>query len=175
MAIDLNDKTANGNTLTNNGAAEVSTSLPFAQSSTAVDLENADSDNLSAVDSVSLSVTGNLTLEGWFKFESLPSGGNRMYLLGKNGAAADRGYRFALFDNAGTNEMEISISGDGTATTVKVVTWVASVDTWYHLAVVYTAAAGTADFYVNGVAQGAQQSGLPTSIFDSTSLFHNHR
>lgn len=173
MAIDLADKTSNGNTLTNVGATEVTTALPFAASTIAVDLELTEVDYLHAADSASLSITGNLTIEMWVKLESIPSNGGdyftffskyksagnqRSYIYGIGQSAAVVKLWFATSDNgaAGANYAEVFVN------------WTPTVATWYHIAVVYTAAGGTADFYVDGVQQGTQQSGLKTSLFDST-------
>ncbi len=57
-ALDLNDKSGNGNTLTNVGGDEITTNLPFVASTEAVGLVAANSDRLYASDSVSLSITG---------------------------------------------------------------------------------------------------------------------
>lgn len=169
MALDLTDKTGNGNTLTNNNTAtEVTSSLPFAASTKAADLEASSSQYFSASDSVSLSVTGNLTLEMWVKFESLPGSGSSQFLITKRAGAGSRGYRLRLFNNSGTYQLTCSISDDGTNEVDVAVNWTPSTATWYHVAVVYTAAGGTADFYVDGSQQGTQQSGLPTSIYNNT-------
>lgn len=98
MAIDLNDKTANGNNLTNNSGAEITASLPFAASTIAVDLESSTPAYMTAADSASLSLTGDLSLETWVKFESTPASGDSMYILSKwdNISGNKRGYTFYL-------------------------------------------------------------------------------
>ena len=63
MALNLNDHSGNNNTLTNVGGTEVTTGLPYAAKSEAVVLS---SDYLTAEDSVSLSLTGDFTIEGYF-------------------------------------------------------------------------------------------------------------
>lgn len=68
MALNLNDATSNGNTLTNvNGIADVTTSLPFPTSTHAAGFTSASSQYFSAVQSSSLKPTGNFTLESWVK------------------------------------------------------------------------------------------------------------
>lgn len=173
MALVLNDQTANGNTLTNHGTATADTAdLPFATNNVnAADVVAASSQYFDALDSVSLSVTGNMTLMTWVKFATLPSSGGRMFIFAKRAGVGSRGFRFDLFNNSGTYQLELTISSDGTAETSVVVNWTPSTSTWYNVALVYTAAGGTADFYVNGSAQGTQQSGLPNSIFDNNVVF----
>lgn len=170
MALDLNDKTANGNNLTNSGAAEVITDLPFPQSAIAADLEADDSDYLYAADSASLSITGNLTIELWVKFESLPSSGNTMELIPKydDQSGNQRSWRFFLFNDGGTLKLQFNYSDDGTAQDALAVNWTPSTGTWYHVAVTLTAASSQARFYVDGVQQGTTQTGTKTAIFNST-------
>lgn len=64
MALDLNDKTANGNTLTNNGATEETSSLPFVQSTSAASITTGN--YLSAANAASLRPS-QFTIEAWIK------------------------------------------------------------------------------------------------------------
>lgn len=76
MALDLNDKTGNGHTLTNNGASEYTADLPFPTGNVrAADLEASENDFLTTPDAADLSVvtTGQLSIEFWVKVESLAS------------------------------------------------------------------------------------------------------
>lgn len=173
MALVLTDQTANGNTLTNHNTVAASATLPFTSSNiNAAAFTAASSMYLDAADSASLSITGNMTLMGYFRFASLPSDGNRMYFMTKRLAAGNqRSYTFYIDNTGGIYTLQCGISTDGIATTTASVAWTPSTSTYYNAAVVYTAAGGTADFYINAVQQGAQQSGLATSIFDSTALF----
>mgnify|MGYP001607776834 CR=1 FL=1 len=168
MAIDLNDKTANGNNLTNNGAAEVAGL--FSPSSTAVDLESTETDYLYAADSTSLSITGDLSIESYVNFESTPASGARMAMVCKyRDDTANRSYWFGLFNNGGTLQLEFIISNDGTATESAAVNWTPTAGTSYHVAVTLTAATRIVKFYVDGTQQGADQTLASfTSIFDST-------
>ncbi len=169
-SLDLGDKSGNGNNLTNSGATEWTTDFPFAASTKAVALSRASTQYLYAADSSSLSVTGNLTLESWVKFDTLPSSSENYGFMGKNHSdVGDFSYSLSLYNDAGTRKLDFFISNDGTGSgsTQALVPWNPSSDIWYHVAVVYTASAGTADFYVNGVPQGTQQSGLKTSIFNN--------
>lgn len=136
-----------------------------------LDLESTNSQYATAGDTASLSITGNLTLECWFKPESQPATNNNFGLLTKTNSDTQRSYKFFYQDLAGTTSLQLGISSDGSSQTNVGVNQTLSNGTWYHIAVVYTAAGGTADFYVNGSQIGTQQSGLPTSIFDSSASF----
>lgn len=139
-----------------------------------LDLELSSTQYATASDSATLSVTGNMTLEGWVKFESLPSSGTSYSLCSKYTTTSNqRSYEFDLLNTAGTYTIRLTISstGAGATTTTKSVTWTPSTATWYHVAAVYTTA-GTVDFYVDGTQQGTQQTGSQTSIFNSTAVLN---
>lgn len=182
MAIDLNDKTANGNNLTNNGAAEVSSGLPFAQSQTAVDLESTETDYLEAADSASLSITGNMTLECWVNFESTPASGNFMWFLSKwAGTGNQRSFIWGLQNNGGTLRQFVGLSQDGTTGAGQLdeiaFNWTPTTDSWYHLALTVTpgnAASTEVEFFIDGTSQGngtVVTDGGITAIFNSTAVF----
>ena len=180
MAIILTDATANANTLTNNGATEVSTSLPFVDSITAIDLAAASSQYLTAADSVSLSQTGDMTLECWVKFTSTPTSGNLMYILSKVKVTGDqRSYHFLLINDAGVLKLQAQILQDGTTTTRDTFrwNWTPTTGTWYHLALTITpayASATTFEVYVDAVSQGNGtmiHNGNVSAIHDGTARF----
>jgi len=168
MALDLNDKTANGNTLTNSGAAEVTSSLAFTGSAIAADLEASESDYLYAADSASLSITGNLTIELLVKFESVPSGGNTAIFVAK---AQDDGvneisYFFMYTEGTG---LRFIISPDGSYNILNDVStaWSPSTDTWYHIAVTFATSTKTAKFYVDGSQTGTDKTTNDGTIFNN--------
>jgi hypothetical protein len=146
----------------------------MAYNSYSILLEAASSQYLTAADSASLSVILNLTIELGVKFTTLPSAGNSMSFVAKYPGVNNRSYHFYISNAGGVYTLYGAISdgaGDGTGWTTKGVTWTSPVvTTWYHLTFVYTAAGGTGDFYVNGAAQGSQQAGYPTSIFDGNAV-----
>ena len=172
MAIDLEDKSQNSNTLTNIGATESATT-PFVASTIAVDLEEDESDYLTAADSASLSITGDLTLECWFKPESLVGG--RYTLVSKWKAQSDdRSYTFHL-DGAQGLGLQWSSNGAGATITGSVTDAAifSSVPTPYvHLAGALDVSAQEVIFYVDGspVASTDNKQGS-TSIDDNASLF----
>lgn len=159
------------NNLTDNNT--VGTSTDAQQGGVSRDFESTTTEYFSLADNASLSITGDLSTAGWVKFESLPSAGNLMCFLAKTDGSNQRSYEFRLNNSAGTYQLQFRSCSDGTAGTqaTSTVTWTPSTGVWYHIAAVYDASAGEVDFYVNGSAQGATQTGAATSLFDSTASF----
>lgn len=162
MALDLTDKTANGNALTNhNSVSDVTTSLPSITGTThAAGFALASSQYLTAADSASLSITGSLTLEGWFKFSStLVSNGDTYKLINKSEdvASEHRAFMFFLTNAAGTIKLDFIMSPDGTynGSNDISVAWTPSTGTWYHLAVTFNTSTKDVKFYVDGSQQGS--------------------
>lgn len=168
MALDLNDKTANGNTLTNNnGATEITASLPFAQSSKAAQLALASSQYFSAVDSASLSPTGNLTIEMWVKFTSLPIDNGAIMAFCTKGVPNNYSWLFGSLQASSAIYLYAEISSNGSTSDGILQAWTPSTGVWYHIALVFTAATSKYQFFVDGVQVGADQNGTRTSIFNS--------
>lgn len=170
MALDLNDKTANGNNLTNAGAAEWITDFPFAASTEAIALVASESDSLSANDSASLSITGDITIELWVKPDSLPASNASYILVAKNEDTAGDGqksYQFYFFNNAGTHTIRFLVSNDGSAQEILTLNHTPTTGTWAHYAVVFTASTSTAEFFKDGTSLGTN-AGTFTAIFNST-------
>lgn len=129
-----------------------------------MDFESGSTQYASADDSASLSITGNLTLECWVRFESLPGAGTSMSMVSKY-AASNISYEFNLYNGAGTYYLNGITSADGTATTDNSVTWSTPlVNTWYHVAMVVTVGSKT-EYFVDGVQVGADQT-APAAIFN---------
>ena len=114
MALNLLDITANNNDLTNvNTVTEVTVDLPFGASTSAADFERDSSQKFTAADSVSLSITGNLTLETWVKFESIGSEGYVGLVAKGTNDTARRSYMLAQQANAGDDKLSLFVSTDG--------------------------------------------------------------
>ena len=103
-----------------------------------------------------LRITGQITIEAWVKTPD----NTRTWqgIVGKISGAGARSYAIAFL----TNDAEVRISPDGTATVASTHSNVISNDTWYHLVGVADGANVTA--YLN--AGGATPAAV-TSIFDS--------
>ena len=121
-----------------------------------------------AADSTSLSVTGDLTLELWVKFETLAD--NSTYsLVGKYGSEGNqKAYWFQIDKTSGVVTLNLIYSDNGasgdakTSSAITVTTGV-----WYHFAVTLDVSVHTAIFYQNGTAVGTASGGTRTSIYDA--------
>lgn len=169
MAIDLTDQSPNSNTLTNNGATE-SSDTPFAQSSVAVDLELSEGDYLWAADSASLSITGDITIEAWVKWENVPANNVSSYVVAKwEVAGSGLSYGAYLFNNAGQMTMRFILSSDGTTSNFDIHSIdIATPNTgqYYHYAWVFDASTATAELFIDVVSQGTSTD-TETSIADT--------
>lgn len=113
------------------------------------DLESGSSNYFSAVDSTSLSITGNLTIEAWINLEST---GDR-FIVSKQDSGSDRSYNFTI---KSTNYLEAVINqasdgSDQSISTGSTTDFSTLVGTWTHVAMTYTASTGVVRLYVNGV------------------------
>lgn len=126
------------------------------------DFEASSSQWLQAADSSTLSITGNMTIALWMKLESyVASGVEEQGLVGKYATGGNQDYLF-LWNDSG-DKLQFFISSDGTSVTFVEAAFTPTLGRWYHVAVVYDAAAGSARLYVNGVDIGGG-TGLSTSI-----------
>ena len=140
-----------------------------------IDLEAGSSQYLSIADAsqTGLDITGDITMECWVKFESLPSSGSGMRIFDKDNYSSSRGYYFDFIDRTSSPigkhlNAYFDISGDNTAR----VAWSPSTDTWYHIAVTRNATSGDVKFYVDGSQQGSTQSTDSGDIDNSTAPFN---
>lgn len=179
MALNLLDITSNNNDLTNSGAAEVTTSLPFATSTIAAGLTSSESDYLYAADSATLSPTTTWTVEMWVKFTTLPSSNGTMELINKGDwSTGGRNLDIGIYNNAGTYRIfaEVDQNSDYSVRDNYIVNCSPSLSTgtWYHFAVtcnVGNASATTFEFFQNGSSLGngsAQVSDNCSSIYNGT-------
>ncbi len=125
---------------------------------------------VSAADSASLDVSGDLTIEGWYKFASLPTGDAATLESKWVDAGNQHSYLLELFDNSGTWTIRLLNSDTGSAVGLATVNWTPSTSTWYHVAVVFTASTHTMELFINGVSQGTATGTLKTSEFNSTAI-----
>ena len=157
MALDLNDKSGNGNNLTNvNTVADITTSLPFAASTHAAGFTTASSQRLEASDSTSLHPSTKYTLETWVKFSSLPASGGAMYLINKSSDNNAGGFYMSLYNNAGTYWLYGDANNTGSFVLYHV-TVTPSTGTWYHYAITCDVTLGAGlkmEFFVNGSSVG---------------------
>jgi len=85
-------------------------------------------------------LTGDFTVDGWFRFDSLPSDGNHSTLLSKyNSTGDERGFICRLTNDSGTYKLRFTYSTDGTVGTAVNLLGdgiSVSINTWYHIAFV---------------------------------------
>lgn len=168
------DATATGNDLTDNATVTSGTG----KVGTAAQFTAANSEYLEIVDGsqTNLDQAGDMAISCWVNFDSTPSSGNGMVFASKwNGTTDNASYRFALFNNGGTLQLEYANdnTNDGASNDPKFarVNWTPSTGTWYHVVAVYDASAGEVDFYVDGVQLGSTQTGMHTSQNDTAAAF----
>lgn len=174
-AVDTGDKTTNNNNLTNNNSiTEVTTSLPFANSSKAADLELSSSQNMSIVDGsqTGLDFSGNHTYEMWVKLEQLPStAGTHMGLVSKWETTT----QYLLLITA-DNKLNIYFK-DNSGNTTEFITTNAIVSSgdvgqWVHIAVSVTASTPSAVVYKNGSSQALSTiASNATSVRNTSDVF----
>lgn len=111
-----------------------------------------------AANSASLAITGDLTFEGWFK---LTSTGTAQMMASRGWDATQAGHNWWFYYTV--NAMTVLIS-NGSTEHIDGPSWTPTAGVWYHLAFAYNAAAGRVRFYVDGTQQGADFTGFPTSI-----------
>lgn len=153
MALDLNDKTANGNNLTNvNTVAEITTALPFAASTIAAGLTAASSQRFTMVDSATLKPTGNFTIECWFKSSSTEVIHRLCNSYSQNTNVA--GISLYVASNNKLTLLSGKNTGLGTGTDYQVIESTISVadGTWHHCAGVYNGS--TLEVFIDGTADG---------------------
>lgn len=119
-----------------------------------MDCEAANSNGIFMIPSSTL--TSCVTLEGWFKFESLPTAGNLQFLMGQWHTTNATKDNLALFvyhtggiprlHGAFTNTIAVNYTVNGSTTL--------AVDTWYHCAVVLDVTNDTLTVFLNGVSDG---------------------
>lgn len=127
---------------------------------------------LNVADSSVVSITGDMTIEAWYRPNNQPASGETFAIVSKYNTTGDqRSYYFAYTrpGAGGVRQFTLSISSDGITDVTKSVNANSANAVYTHMAVVYSASAGTATFYKDGSPMGSVQSGLPTSIFNSTS------
>ena len=129
-------------------------------------------DYVSAPDSASLSITGDMSVFNWVNFTSTPTSGNRMSMVTKYEdvtPANKRTFDFSLYNNSGTMSLRLIYSPDGvySASNDAVVAWTPSASTWYNVGFIFNATTKVVKFYVNGVQQGSDYTGAASSLYDS--------
>ena len=116
-----------------------------------------------------LKITGDLSIQLWVNFESLPANTVRMQFASMvDDATGVTPYDFYLYNNGGTYELRLR-NDNGTTNEEVAVAWTPSTGTWYHVAA--TVATATVKFYVGGAQQGTNQTFANTRAASGTPGF----
>ncbi len=143
--------------------AIASTRIAYALNTHSVDLERSSNQYLSAADSASLDVSGDMTMEIWIKRES--TGTQGLITKSDSGSSGTRSYNLAL-ESTGPDSIDVLIS-NGSTHQWGSVTQAVSTGVWHHIAAVYSASAGEVEFFFDGTSLGVQ-TGYPTSIVNTS-------
>src|SRR5262249_52036920 len=106
-----------------------------------------------------LQLTGSMTLEAWVKAAANPADDGQ--IVAKSDGSG--GWQFKTSPDTGPETFGVSITGSAKANAQRYSSTVRALNTWYHVAGVYNATAGTLDIYVNGVLNSGTLRGV-TSI-----------
>ena len=113
-----------------------------------------------------LKLTGSMTVEAWVMAAGIPADDGQIIAKSDSGSSA-AGWQFKTTPDTGARTFGIAISPNGSSFVQRYSTTVVALNTWYHVAAVYNAAARTLDIYVNGVLDDGVLNGtVPGSQFD---------
>lgn len=119
---------------------------------------------LYAADSASLSITGTLTLEAWIYFSSNPDVGDEKHIINKANGTTN-GYVLRYIPGAG-GYMTVW-QDDTTKCQYNTTNFTPSINTWYHIAGVWTGTCSETKIFINGTLATLSGSGAATSIGDN--------
>lgn len=138
-------------------------------------LAKSSSQYLTAADTASISVTGDMTIELWLKVTSLPGSGVGTPIVFKGDYNTNNSYQLMYLNDSGTPKIHGRIfasSGNSNFADSKF-TYTLTTGTWIHVAMVIKPANSTAtkfELFINGVSQGngtATLTGTVAAIYDS--------
>jgi len=116
--------------------------------------------------SAPLQLTGSLTVSAWVN-ENANVGDDGIIISKSNGVS---GWELKSSPDTGSRTFAIAVYGAGNTYNARYSTTVRALNTWYHVAGVYNAAAGTLDIYVNGVLDNGSLSGSVPSAISNPSV-----
>src|SRR5437879_287335 len=111
-----------------------------------------------------LQITGSMTWSAWVKAAANPPDDGQ--IVAKSNDLS--GWQLKTSPDTGPHTFGVTVSGGTTAFAQRYSATVRSLNTWYHVAGVYSAAARTLDIYVNGVRDNGVLTGtIPASQINS--------
>ena len=113
-----------------------------------------------------LRLTGSMTWSAWVYATGTPADDGQ--IIAKSGSGGGNlGWQFKTSPDTGPHTFGVAVSSNGSVHTQRYSATVRQLNTWYHVAGVYDAAARTLNIYVNGVLDNGTLSGtVPASQFD---------
>ena len=135
------------------------------------ELSSSQSASITDASQTGLDITGDITIEGYFNFESLPTS-DIFTIAGKwgDGSNSQAAYLFDYqHDGANAKLRFLQNDGAGNDTLTKNIT-APTTGVWVHLAAAWTASTTTAEFFVDGVSQGTSV-GSNTSTSNTAAAF----
>ena len=142
-----------------------------------LDLELSSSQYSYVADNAALSITGDLTMEGWIKLEQLPSASSTMLIAGKTNPGSSL-VSYSLFISSTDDKLYLAYSDDGTTANRNQISMdtaftSADVGKWVHIAAAVDVSAKSVNFYKNGslISDTLSTDGGSTSIHDNASDF----
>lgn len=166
------DNSTNGNDLTDNNTVGATTTAKF---SNAAEFIRSNSEYLSTTDAsqTGLDITGDMAIGMWYKPSSDPASLSEEHALMSKWSGTDQHSYLLRYgnDGGGSNRLILIVTSDGVTTTSGQVTTDLGTSALKYVVMNYDASAGSVDFYVDGSQVGTTQTGLATSIFDSTAFF----
>lgn len=120
-----------------------------------------------------LDITGNLSMSMWINLaNALSTYANETFMAKYDYTIPQQSYSLDAFQDSGVDKFRFITSSNGSNNDQMTISTgiTLSTSTWYHIAVVFTAASATTELYLNGVSKGTA-TGSFTSIFNSTAPF----
>lgn len=136
-----------------------------------IDFERGSSQEATILDAsqTGLDFSDILTFECWVKPEDVSTAGTQLIFFCKRLSTGNQRSYFWIWDKD-TGLLSFVSFTDGSTVGCSVgVTWAPTTATWYHLAV--TKSGTSIKFYVNGVQQGATQTGSNGTIYNGSASF----
>lgn len=128
---------------------------------------NGSSDRLIAVNSGDLNITGDFTVMGWFKFNSLPSNGQYPILAQKYLPAGNqRSWQLSIGNNAGNYNLYFQLSANGSTAFGNSPSYNPDLR-WHHIACTFKASTAT-KIYIDGKLFDVNTTSIGASIYAST-------
>ncbi len=131
-----------------------------------LDLEASSSQYAGIADTALLDITGDITLECWFRPESGPAAVSHQLMTKYGNDAGTRSYRLHL----NTTTLRLQMNTAGTEVSV---TWNYVPNTWYHVAVTREQSSGDTKFYIDAVQQGSTQTLAAGTAFENSTAGFN--